>query len=198
MSTTPNDSPHAPQQSERRSFFARFGAIGFGTIVAAFPFAAGWSVVTSPLRRGNAQANTGDEDAGFVRICPLDSLPADGVPHPFPVAKDVVDAWTRSPNQRIGEVFLSRTDVDGKPQLLAFTATCPHLGCAVEFDGADDRYECPCHESGFAKNGEKLFGPSLRGLDSLEWKIKEVDGPKEIWVRYEQFRTGIAEKEPIT
>ena len=26
-----------------------------------------------------------------------------------------------------------------------------HLGCAVEFNSANDRFECPCHESGFAK-----------------------------------------------
>ena len=92
---------------------------------------------------------------------------------------------------------MSRTDVDEKPSILAFTATCPHLGCAVEFDGAEDRYECPCHESGFAKDGKKLFGPSLRGLDGLDVEIRGDGDNREVWVRYKRFKAGIAEKDPV-
>jgi Rieske Fe-S protein len=132
-----------------------------------------------------------------VRVCPLDSVPADGTPHAFVVVADVVDAWTRSANQRIGEVFLTRTEKDGKPNVIAFTATCPHLGCAIEFAAAEERYECPCHESGFAKDGKKLFGPSLRGLDELDVRLKDNGGTQEVWVHYERFRAGIAERIPV-
>lgn len=196
MSPTPNDPSRVPQEPERRSFLTGLSAISLGTVVAIFPFASGWGVVTNPLRRGKSDEQGGSEDDGFVRICPLDSVPKDGVPHAFVVMADVVDAWTRSLNQRIGEVFLMRGETDGKPQVTAFTATCPHLGCAVEFDNAESRYECPCHESGFAKDGKKLFGPSLRGLDSLDAEIRGESGSQEVWVRYERFRAGIAEKEP--
>ena len=75
-----------------------------------------------------------------------------------------------------------------------FTSVCPHLGCAVEFDGPAGEFECPCHDSAFAKDGEKLFGPSLRGLDPLAVKLVESDGTKEIWVECDRFRTGIAER----
>lgn len=194
MSPTPNESSPASQDPERRSFLTSLSAISVGTLVAVFPFAAGWGVVTSPLRRkSNESAGAGDE--GFVKICALDAIPDDGVPHAFVVMADVSDAWTRTVNQRIGEVFLMRDKTGGKPT--AFTATCPHLGCAVEFDGPEDRYECPCHESAFAKNGKKLFGPSLRGLDSLDVQLKDNGGAQEVWVRYERFRAGIAEKEPV-
>ncbi|MCI0334908.1 MAG: Rieske 2Fe-2S domain-containing protein [Planctomycetes bacterium] len=197
MNPSPIDSPHLPQEPERRSFLTRFGAICFGTVVTVFPFAAGWGVVTSPVRRGQDDSQSGGEDEGFVRICPLDAIPADGNPHAFVVIADVVDAWTRAVNQRIGEVFLTRSEKDGKPQVIAFTAACPHLGCAVEFAGPRDRYECPCHASAYAKDGTKLFGPSLRGLDQLDVVLKGDDGAQEVWVRFERFRAGIAAGEPI-
>jgi menaquinol-cytochrome c reductase iron-sulfur subunit len=195
MSQPSSDLPRV-QQPERRSFLTRFGAIACGTLVAIFPFAAGWGVVMSPLHRKNDDAAGGGADDGFVRVCPLDSVPDDGSPHAFVVIADVIDAWTRAPNQRIGEVFLSRGNGDGNAKVLAFTATCPHLGCAVEFDNEEGRYECPCHESGFAKDGKKLFGPSLRGLDRLDVKLKGNDNAQEVWVRFERFRAGIAEREP--
>ncbi len=195
MNEPPNDAPKAP---ERRSFFARVAAVAVGGIVAVFPFAAGWAVVADPLRRRkDGAAPDGDELAGFVRICPLESVPADGLPHPFVVTSDVVDAWTRTPNQRIGEVFLSRADADGESTVTALSATCPHLGCTVEWDGPATEFECPCHESGFAPDGKKLFGPSLRGLDPLDVKLTGEDGAKEVWVRYEAFRAGIAERIPV-
>jgi Rieske Fe-S protein len=186
------------QSPERRSFLTAAGAVGFGTLVGVFPFAAGWRVVTSPLRSSNAGGSTaGGDEKSFLPICPLESIPADGVPRPFVVMADTVDAWTREPNQRIGEVYLSRSDKDGKPSVIAFTAACPHLGCAVEFDDSKGRYECPCHASAFDKDGKKLFGPSLRGLDSLDVKIMGDKGAEVVRVRFERFRAGIAEKEPV-
>jgi Rieske Fe-S protein len=188
----------APKEPERRSFFACLAAIVAGGILTIFPFAAGWAVVADPLRRREDAAGDGGDDlAGLVRICPLDSVPADGVPHPFVVTADVVDAWTRNPNQRVGEVFLARTDAGGKPTVSALSATCPHLGCTVEWHGAENEFECPCHESGFAPDGKKLFGPSLRGLDPLDVKVVGEDGAMEVWVRYEAFRAGIAERIPV-
>ncbi len=189
--STKSNSPE-PDSTERRSFFTRLSAISLGTIVAAFPFAAGWGVVISPWKRGSGQ--NGEKSDDFVRICSLDSLPANGTPQAFPVMTDTVDAWTRTTNQRVGEVYLSRNQANVKPEVLAFTATCPHLGCAVEFDDTKSEYACPCHVSGFAKDGEKLFGPSLRGLDPLDVEIRGEAGSQEVWVRYQRFRAGIAER----
>jgi quinol---cytochrome c reductase iron-sulfur subunit, bacillus type len=189
------DSFRLPQ---RRSFLTRAVTILIGALVAIFPFAAGLGVFFDPLRRRRAAngANTGD-NAAFLRICPLDALPADGVPRLFPIVTDVVDAWSRTPGERIGSVFLTRSDEGGKPTVICFTSTCPHLGCAVDWHSSDDHYECPCHVSAFAKDGKKLFGPALRGLDSLEVKLEESGGQTNVLVAYERFRTGIAERIPI-
>ena len=186
--------------TKRRHFLARLGTIVIGAVAAVFPFAAGWGVLFHPLRRRAAVNPVGserDDAAKFVRICPLDALPSDGVPRPFVVIDRAVDAWTRTPAQRIGMVFLARTDSSGKPHVTALSATCPHLGCAVDYNMADGEFQCPCHESAFAKDGEKLFGPSLRGLDPLKVKLAKTGGQTDVLVRYQNFRTGLAESEPI-
>jgi Rieske Fe-S protein len=192
------DSPlPEPEPGDRRSFLTAGAALVIGCIVAIFPFAAGLSVLFDPLLRKSRGAGAGDADdeaIQFVRVGPLDVLPADGVPHQFALTDDVVDAWTRSPAQRVGTAFLTRVDGPDGPQVTALSSTCPHLGCAVDFNGKAGDFECPCHASGFAKDGAKLFGPSLRGLDPLEVKLVENGDQTEIWVESAKFRTGVAER----
>jgi quinol---cytochrome c reductase iron-sulfur subunit, bacillus type len=186
------------RRPERRSFLTRAVTVIMGGIVFVFPFAAGLGVFFDPLRRRKSKgAGNVDAAAQFIRICPLDALPADGTPRLFPVITEVVDAWSHTPSQRIGSVFLTRTDADGKPIITCFTSTCPHLGCAVDWHNSDNHYECPCHVSAFAKNGDKLFGPALRGLDKLDVKLDEVAGQTNVLIAYERFRAGIAERIPI-
>jgi Rieske Fe-S protein len=189
------DSPlPAPQQPpERRSFLTKAVAVVIGAIVAVFPFAAGLGVLLDPLRRRGSAA-AGDEAIKYVRLGPLDILPDDGIPHQFALTDDVADAWTRSAAQRVGSAFLTRTDTPAGPKVTALSSVCPHLGCAVDFNGKAGDFECPCHASAFAKDGKKLFGPSLRGLDPLAVKLVETDGKQEIWVESARFRTGIAER----
>jgi menaquinol-cytochrome c reductase iron-sulfur subunit len=192
--TNPSDPGHLP---ERRSFLTRAVTLLIGALVVVFPFAAGLGLFFDPLRRRRSPAG-GKADAGqLIRICPLDAVPADGTPRLFPVITDVVDAWSRTPGQRIGSVYLTRTDADGKPTITCFTSVCPHLGCAVDWHTSDDHYACPCHASAFAKDGAKLFGPALRGLDPLDVTLDESGGQTNILVAYERFRTGIAERIPI-
>ena len=191
------DSPiPEPDSPPRRTFFVRLAAGVIGALVGLFPFAVGFGVLTDPLRRKTRVAG----DAGgaeLVRIGPLDLLPADGIPRQFPLSADVVDAWTRTPAQRVGTVFLCRTDGEKGPQVTALSSICPHLGCAVDFIAKEAHYACPCHASAFAKDGAKLFGPSLRGLDPLAVKILDTGEGPEIWVDYERYRTGIAERVPV-
>lgn len=187
-STTPADS------AARRSFIVRLAATITGGIAALFPFAAGWGVVTDPLRRSRNKSGNDEADSSkFVPVCPLDALPADGTPREFAVVADIVDAWTHAPAQKIGAVFLARSSKDPN-EVTAFTATCPHLGCAVEFDTTSKQFECPCHKSGFAIDGKKLFGPSRRGLDPLPVKLEDKAGAKAILVKFERFKGGIAER----
>jgi menaquinol-cytochrome c reductase iron-sulfur subunit len=193
-----NDSSTTPADSAaRRSFIVRLTAMVTGGIVALFPFLAGWGVITNPLRRSRGASGRDEADStNFVRVCPLDALPADGTPREFAVVADVVDAWTHAPAQKIGAVFLSRSSKEPN-SVTAFTATCPHLGCSVEFDAANKEFKCPCHKSGFAIDGKQLFGPSRRGLDPLPVKLEDKPGAKEILVKFERFRGGIPERKLV-
>jgi menaquinol-cytochrome c reductase iron-sulfur subunit len=192
------DSPLSePASPERRSFLVRAAAIVIGGIVAIFPIAAGLGVLLDPLRRRAKAAGAGAANGDaikFVRIGPLDVLPPDGLPHQFALTDDVVDAWTRSPAQRVGSAFLTRVDDGDGPKVTALSSVCPHLGCAVDFDKPAGEFECPCHASAFAKSGKKLYGPSLRGLDPLAVKLVDTGDTTEIWVECARFRTGIAER----
>lgn len=53
------------------------------------------------------------------------------------------------------------------------SAICPHEGCEVAWDGASNRFSCPCHESFFAADGARISGPARRGLDSLPMRIQD-------------------------
>ncbi|MGE3547358.1 MAG: ubiquinol-cytochrome c reductase iron-sulfur subunit, partial [Kofleriaceae bacterium] len=106
------------------------------------------------------------------------------------VAPMLKDGWTSARNVVLGAAWVRRT----APQKVdAFSAVCPHLGCAVGWDAGAGNYLCPCHDSRFAAAGDRLTGPSERGLDPLPVQIK--DGRLQLtWVRY---RPGRATREPV-
>lgn len=57
-------------------------------------------------------------------------------------------------------------DDDGT--LHAVSATCTHLGCLIAFNSAERAWECPCHGSRFAPDGEVLQGPAVRPLEKRD------------------------------
>jgi len=113
-----------------------------------------------------------------------------GVPRKVVVVDQRNDAWTRYPAGPIGAVWLLRRD---ETNVEAFSATCPHLGCAVQHT-ADDEFFCPCHEAKFGKDGSVIAGPSRRGLDTLDVALESVDDETWVAVTFEKFQPGTPEK----
>lgn len=55
-----------------------------------------------------------------------------------------------------GNQVLVRRGAEG---LQAFSTVCPHLGCRVHWDAANERFFCPCHRGEFDRNGIATAGP---------------------------------------
>ncbi len=56
---------------------------------------------------------------------------------------------------------------DAAGQLHAVSAVCPHLGCLVRFNAAEQTWDCPCHGSRFELDGKLMAGPAESGLDPV-------------------------------
>lgn len=180
--------PPAPQRPEagRRDFFKKLLAVLIGAVAGLPPLVAGLMVVVDPLRR--------KADAGAaVKVTTLDALPNDGIPRKFPVLAKRTVAWNKQRNVPVGAVYLRRV---GKYKVEALNVVCPHAGCFVDFSSETDTFLCPCHNSSFNVDGriENPASPAPRGLDSLAVEIHEKD---EIWVKFQNFKAGQKEKEPI-
>jgi Rieske Fe-S protein len=48
-----------------------------------------------------------------------------------------------------------------------YAAVCPHLGCIVAWNSAEESWDCPCHGSRFDTRGKVLRGPATRGLEEV-------------------------------
>jgi cytochrome b6-f complex iron-sulfur subunit len=64
-------------------------------------------------------------------------------------------------------VWLVR-DVDpqtGEAGIYALSTVCTHLGCTPNWLPGEQKYKCPCHGSGYYKNGINFEGPTPRPLE---------------------------------
>jgi glycine/D-amino acid oxidase-like deaminating enzyme/nitrite reductase/ring-hydroxylating ferredoxin subunit len=57
---------------------------------------------------------------------------------------------------------------DETGELKALSARCTHLGCIVRFNAVERTWDCPCHGSRFAIDGEVLEGPAVHPLEHRE------------------------------
>ncbi len=53
-------------------------------------------------------------------------------------------------------------------KIIQLSAVCTHLGCAVNWNGAEKTWDCPCHGSRFDTEGNVLNGPAREPLQKLK------------------------------
>lgn len=174
----------ATNGDDRRNFVVRLAAGVIGAIVGLAPLAAGLVTFFDPLfRRAAAKEKA-------IRVARLEDIPDGGAVVRFPVIDERHDKWNTYPPAPIGAVFLRRDPATGK--LRAYSAVCPHLGCAVDFKAT--LFQCPCHNSSWQPDGQRIDPercPSPRDLDEL---IVDIRNETEVWVVYKRFRGGVADK----
>jgi cytochrome b6-f complex iron-sulfur subunit len=68
--------------------------------------------------------------------------------------------------QRFGVWLVKDNDVQtGAFGIYALSTVCTHLGCTPDWLPAAQKFKCPCHGSGYYKNGINFEGPTPRPLE---------------------------------
>jgi cytochrome b6-f complex iron-sulfur subunit/menaquinol-cytochrome c reductase iron-sulfur subunit len=173
----------AKDPSRRRALTVLAGAGATGALAAvALPSA---RLVAGP-------ASGGSSGRPWVQVARLTELP-EGQPARVRVIADQHDGYATAKQQPLGQVWLLRKGAE----VLAFTATCPHLGCTIDLAPDGKHFFCPCHTSWFDLDGKKTEGKpnkSLRGLDALPVR---VTAEKTVEVQFLRFQTGTAKAEVL-
>jgi glycine/D-amino acid oxidase-like deaminating enzyme/nitrite reductase/ring-hydroxylating ferredoxin subunit len=94
-------------------------------------------------------------------------------PGEVPGMADVPAGSGRVVRQGVHKLAVYR-DADGT--LLVRSAVCPHLGCIVDWNAAENTWDCPCHGSRFAVDGEVLNGPAVSPLPEVT--VAQPDWPR--------------------
>lgn len=76
-------------------------------------------------------------------------------------------------------VWISNAEYNGQQQIYALKSVCTHLGCTPSWLDAEQKFKCPCHGSGFYKDGINFEGPAPRPLERCAVKIAD-DGQIEV------------------
>ena len=71
-------------------------------------------------------------------------------------------------------------------------ALCTHLGCTPRWLKSENKYKCPCHGSGFTKQGLNFEGPAPRPLERLKIALAPdgqiiIDKSKSYWFEKGQW-----------
>jgi quinol---cytochrome c reductase iron-sulfur subunit, bacillus type len=167
-----------------RRGFLKLVTVGLGALVAVVLGVPAVRFLVFPARRKTVD---GPDD-----LVPVASADAVG---DKPVRVEITtpqqrDAWAKAQNVRLGAAWLVK---GGDGGIRAFSTTCPHLGCSVDYDAKADSFRCPCHTSAFDKAGNRVSGPAKRGLDPLEARVE--DG--RVLVRFRRFKLDVPEREGV-
>jgi cytochrome b6-f complex iron-sulfur subunit len=76
-------------------------------------------------------------------------------------------------------VWVVNGEFQGEQQIYALKTVCTHLGCTPSWLEAEQKFKCPCHGSGFYKDGVNFEGPAPRPLERYAIRIAD-DGQLEV------------------
>lgn len=159
-----------PNASRKNEFLATgFGGNGmiFGTLSA---------LVLGDLIQG--KANEFETLLSPSRVGPMKSLPNIfstniGVVKRFVGDRFTSNKFTKSLNRGKGAVVNIDGDMIGVAKTLDgryhfVDAVCRHAGCVVQWNTAEQSWDCPCHGARYAPDGTVLNGPAVLDLKQLD------------------------------
>ncbi len=76
-------------------------------------------------------------------------------------------------------VWVVNYEYNGKSEIYALRSVCTHLGCTPNWLEGEQKFKCPCHGSGFYKDGINFEGPAPRPLERYAIKLAD-DGQLEV------------------
>lgn len=67
---------------------------------------------------------------------------------------------------------------DPNGAVYAVSPVCTHMGCLVHFNNSEQSWDCPCHGSRFAVNGEVMNGPAVTALKPVDLTVAKPEAEK--------------------
>lgn len=185
------------QSSPRRSALRVVGGILLGALGLALAIPAAL-FASDPVRKRRKDSGASpdpqpDEGGLQVPIADLDEVPdldQGGAPlRAAVVATGLRDAWNRLDRTQLGSVYIGKR----AGALTALSATCPHAGCGIDYDADRRQFVCPCHNSTFSMDGQRVGGPAPRDMDRLDLSVQ---GSK-VYCQFQRFRLALKNKVPV-
>ena len=76
-------------------------------------------------------------------------------------------------------VWIVNAEYNGQQLIYALKTVCTHLGCTPNWRESEQKFNCPCHGSGFYIDGINFEGPAPRPLERYAIRVSD-DGQLEI------------------
>ena len=165
--------PKFPAKKKPAVAKAKKGEVNRRGLIAALctPFAIAWIAIGSAgsifglLVARFMMPNVLVEPPTKFKIGPPSDFPPEAVVTKFKAARGI---WVVNTNS-----------YNGSQMIYALASVCTHLGCTPSWLEGEQKYKCPCHGSGFYKNGVNFEGPAPRPLERVGLRLAE-DGMLEV------------------
>lgn len=107
--------------------------------------------------------------------------------YPYHLVRDWMNRGEESPLETLphgsgkllrieGKKIAVSRDADGRFTLCS--PVCPHLGCIVDWNDAEQTWDCPCHGSRFKPTGEVISGPAESPLEQIAVTGPDADSAR--------------------
>jgi hypothetical protein len=104
-----------------------------------------------------------------------DFSPDNYSPKTFEIVSGIGEAGYSTAYVRLYNKEIDGPKRDSYDDVVAVSTRCMHLGCAVRFVQAAERFVCPCHGGVYDFKGSVIGGPPVRPLDRFYTQIVKDD-----------------------